>query len=73
MVIERKIKPHEVSPSYLRPVTRPVASQIRTSVASPGGTTIHGLKVMEDSGVRGALMGAILRGTERAKELRPSE
>ena len=54
-------------------VTRPVASQIRTSVASPGGTTIHGLKVMEDSGVRGALMGAILRGTERAKELRPSE
>lgn len=55
IVIERGIKPHE----------------IRTSVASPGGTTIHGLKVMEDAGVRGGVMGAVQRGTERAKELRP--
>jgi pyrroline-5-carboxylate reductase len=46
-------------------------AEVRTRVASPGGTTIHGLKVMEEKGVRGAVMDAVLRATQRAKELQP--
>ncbi|XP_041346752.1 LOW QUALITY PROTEIN: pyrroline-5-carboxylate reductase 3-like [Gigantopelta aegis] len=48
-------------------------SEIKSLVASPGGTTIHGLKVMEDCGVRSGIMGAVQRATERAIELRPKQ
>ena len=40
-------------------------------MASPGGTTIHGIQVMEEKGARASIMGAVQRAAERAAELRP--
>jgi pyrroline-5-carboxylate reductase len=38
-------------------------------IATPGGTTIEGLKVLEEKGLRGALIGAVGAATKRASEL----
>ncbi len=43
--------------------------QMKDVVSSPGGTTIAALHVLEESGVRGALMGAVEASAERSKEL----
>lgn len=40
-------------------------------VASPGGTTIHGLHQLEKDGVRAALMNAVEAATKQAKALEP--
>lgn len=46
---------------------------VRDRVASPGGTTIAGLAVLEQRGVRGALIDAVVSAAARAAELgRPS-
>ena len=42
---------------------------LRDLVTSPAGTTIAGVRVMEQQGVRGALIDAVLAATERSKEL----
>ena len=42
---------------------------LKGRVTSPGGTTITGLQVLEESGMRGAVMTAIESATERSKEL----
>jgi len=42
---------------------------LKDAVTSPGGTTIAGLHALEQNGVRGALMDAVLAATERAREL----
>lgn len=42
---------------------------LKGRVTSPGGTTITGLHVLEESGFRGAVMTAIEAATERSKEL----
>lgn len=42
---------------------------LKDRVASPGGTTIAGLHVLEERGVRGALMAAVLAAARRATEL----
>jgi pyrroline-5-carboxylate reductase len=42
---------------------------LREMVTSPGGTAITGLHVLEDRGVRAAIMSAIVAASERAKEL----
>ena len=42
---------------------------LKDAVASPGGTTIAGLHVLERAGVRGALMDAVEAATRRAMEL----
>jgi pyrroline-5-carboxylate reductase len=42
---------------------------LKDRVASPAGTTIAGLHVLEERGVRGALMAAVLAATQRAAEL----
>lgn len=42
---------------------------LKDRVASPGGTTIAGLEVLERSAVRGALMGAVVAATNRSREL----
>lgn len=43
--------------------------ELKDMVASPGGTTIRGLRVMEERGVRVAMMNAVIAASERAREL----
>jgi len=42
---------------------------LKGKVTSPGGTTIAGLQVLEEGGVRGLVMGAVEAATERSREL----
>ncbi|HEY7068253.1 MAG TPA: pyrroline-5-carboxylate reductase [Chloroflexota bacterium] len=42
---------------------------IKDMVASPAGTTIAGLTALEEGGVRGALINAVLAATRRSEEL----
>lgn len=42
---------------------------LRGRVTSPGGTTITGLQVMEESGFRGTVMTAVAEAAERSREL----
>ncbi len=44
-------------------------AELREAVASPGGTTMAALEVLEQSGVRAAMMGAVRAATERAREM----
>jgi hypothetical protein len=44
-------------------------AQIKDRVASPGGTTIAGLAVLEQRGVRGAVGDAVVAAAARAREL----
>jgi pyrroline-5-carboxylate reductase len=43
--------------------------ELRDMVTSPGGTTIAGIKEMEQKGLRGALIAAVEAATLRSKEL----
>jgi pyrroline-5-carboxylate reductase len=38
-------------------------------VTSPGGTTAAGLRVLEEHGIRSALLEAVAAATERSQEL----
>ncbi len=49
--------------------TREPAAVLRGRVTSPGGTTIAGLRVLEEAGMRGAVMTAVETATERSREL----
>lgn len=42
---------------------------LKDMVTSPGGTTIAGIHELENEGVRGALISAVLAATKRAEEL----
>ncbi|XP_012889362.1 PREDICTED: pyrroline-5-carboxylate reductase 3 [Dipodomys ordii] len=44
-------------------------AQLRTDVLTPAGTTIYGLHVLEQGGLRAATMSAVEAATQRAKEL----
>lgn len=43
--------------------------ELRDMVTSPGGTTIRGLRVMEEQGIRIGMMNAVIASCERSKEL----
>ena len=43
--------------------------ELKDMVTSPGGTTIRGLRVMEEQGVRIAMMNAVIAACERSREL----
>lgn len=45
------------------------AAVLKGKVTSPGGTTITGLHVLEEAGLRGAVMSAIEAATDRSREL----
>jgi pyrroline-5-carboxylate reductase len=45
------------------------AADLKDRVSSPGGTTMAGLAVLEDQGVRGALLRAVEAATERGRQL----
>lgn len=47
----------------------PHTAELRDRVSSPAGTTVAGLKVLEDRGVRGAVISAVAAATDRAREL----
>ena len=44
-------------------------AELKDLITSPGGTTIEGLKVLEERGTRGALMQAVRAATLRSREL----
>jgi len=44
-------------------------AKLKDLVTSPGGTTISGLHVLEEKGIRGALIDAVEAATERSREL----
>jgi pyrroline-5-carboxylate reductase len=44
-------------------------AELKDLITSPGGTTIRGLRILEDRGVRGAFLGAVEAATARSKEL----
>jgi pyrroline-5-carboxylate reductase len=44
-------------------------TELKERVASPGGTTIAGLAILEERGVRGAMLRAIEASTQRGAEL----
>ena len=45
-------------------------SELKNLVASPGGTTISALRVLEKKSVRSALIEAIVSASNRSKEFR---
>jgi pyrroline-5-carboxylate reductase len=43
--------------------------ELKDMVTSPGGTTISGLHMLEEGGIRNALMNAVEMATQRSREL----
>lgn len=42
---------------------------LKDAVCSPGGTTIQGVRAMEENGVRGAMMDAVIAAYEKTLKL----
>ncbi len=75
--------PRDVARSFVRQTAMATAlllqdhpgspADLKDQVASPGGTTIAGLAVLEDLGVRGAFIRAVEAAVRRAREARDAE
>jgi pyrroline-5-carboxylate reductase len=48
---------------------REIPIALRVNVASPGGTTIEGIHVLEESGFSGIVMDAVIKAAEKSKQL----
>lgn len=55
--------------SMMLEITGKHPSELKDMITSPGGTTIHGLQVLESYSVRGALMECVEAATQRSAEL----
>lgn len=55
--------------SMLLEITGKHPAQLKDMITSPGGTTIHGLQVLESYSVRGALMECVEAASKRSTEL----
>ena len=44
-------------------------AELKDAVASPGGTTIEAISVLEQNGIRGALIEAVAASAERSREM----
>ena len=42
---------------------------LKDAVCSPGGSTIQGVRVLEEQGFRGAVMDAVIAAFEKTKEM----
>jgi pyrroline-5-carboxylate reductase len=42
---------------------------LKDSVCSPGGSTIQGVRVLEEAGLRGAVMDAVIAAFEKNRDL----
>ena len=49
--------------------TRRHPGELKDAVASPGGTTIEAISVLEQNGIRGALIEAVAASAERSREM----
>jgi len=49
--------------------TKRSPEELKNAVASPGGTTVAGLRVLEEANFKGALKKAVVRASVRAKEI----
>ena len=47
-----------------------VPGQLKDQVTSPGGTTIAGLKALEEGGFRGLVMDGILAAVKKSEEMK---
>lgn len=54
----------------LAQTTRKHPGELKDSVASPGGTTIAGIRTLEQRAFRGAVMDAVAAAAARSAELR---
>ncbi|AYK14846.1 MAG: pyrroline-5-carboxylate reductase [Methanosarcina flavescens] len=43
--------------------------ELKDMVTSPAGTTIQGVRILEEAGIRAAFMNAVIKASERSKEL----
>jgi pyrroline-5-carboxylate reductase len=49
--------------------TKMSPEELKTMVASPGGTTVAGLRVMEEANFKATLQKAVIKASARAKEI----
>jgi pyrroline-5-carboxylate reductase len=58
-----------IGTSTMLEITGKHPAELKDMITSPGGTTIHGLQVLESHSVRGALMECVEAATRRSAEL----